>query len=233
MLDTLLESKSHRSRGKGTALVSAAFHATVILGAVYATASGASAHDAPEPPVRVHWVTAPPSTVPVARQTHRTSAPTSPVAPVVRLRVQVNIPVTLPPIDLNRPVVDPSDFVSSAHSGGDSPSAPSNGTGGAGGVPAYDATQVDSPVSMLGTFRPDYPAALRSSGVEGQVVVQFVVTESGRVDRESVKVISASNDLFASSVASALGRMRFTPARIGTHAVAQLVQQLFVFRLDR
>jgi len=86
---------------------------------------------------------------------------------------------------------------------------------------------------MLGTFRPDYPAALRSSGVEGQVVVQFVVTESGRVDRESVKVISASNDLFASSVASALGRMRFTPARIGAHAVSQLVQQLFVFRLDR
>jgi TonB family protein len=86
---------------------------------------------------------------------------------------------------------------------------------------------------MLGTFRPDYPAPLRSAGIEGQVVVQFVVNEAGRVDRESVRIVSASNDLFAGSVAGALGWMRFTPARIGTRAVAQLVQQLFVFRLDR
>lgn len=230
MLDTLLESKSHRTRGKGTALVSAAFHATVILGAVYATASGASAHDAPAPPAKVHWVTSPPSIIP--RQVRRASVATSRVATVAPLRVQLNIPVTLPPIDLNRPVVDPSDFVS-PHSGGDSPSSPGSATSGGGGVPAYDASQVDSPVSMLGTFRPDYPAPLRSSGVEGQVVVQFVVTESGRVDRESIKIISSSNDLFANSVSGALGRMRFTPARIGSRAVPQLVQQLFVFRLDR
>ena len=232
MLDTLLESKSHRTRGKGTALVSAAFHATVILGAIYATASGASAHDAPEPPAKVHWVTSP-STVPIARQVHRASTPTNRVATAAPLRVQLNIPVTLPPIDLNRPVVDPSDFAPSSHSTGDSPARPGDRTGGDDGARAYDVTQVDSPVSMLGTFRPDYPAPLRSAGVEGQVVVQFVVNESGRVDRESVRVLSASNDLFAGSVSSALARMRFTPARIGTHTVAQLVQQTFLFRLDR
>ena len=73
----------------------------------------------------------------------------------------------------------------------------------------------------------------RAAAVEGQVVVQFVVTESGRVDRESIKIVSASNDVFAASVTSSLTRMRFTPARIGNRAVAQLVQQLFVFRLDR
>ena len=86
---------------------------------------------------------------------------------------------------------------------------------------------------MIGTFRPDYPAQLRSAGVEGEVIVQFVVNESGKVDRESIRIVSASNDLFAGSVTGALARMRFTPARIGTHAVAQLVQQTFVFRLDR
>lgn len=234
MLDTLLESKSHRSRGKGTALVSAAFHATVILGAVYATASGASAHDAPEPPVRVHWVTSPPSDNPIVRAARRTPATTPPnrVAAVTPLPVQLNIPVTLPPIDLNRPVVDPSDFTSAARSSGGSAAGPGDRSGG-GGVQAYDVSQVDSPVSMLGTFRPDYPAPLRSSGVEGQVVVQFVVNDQGKVDRESIKIVSATNDQFAGSVTNALGRMRFTPARIGPHAVAQLVQQLFVFRLDR
>ena len=233
MLDTLLESKSHRTRGKGTAVVSAVFHAAVILGAVYATASGASAHDAPESPTKVHWVTSPPPTVPIARQVHRPSTPTNRVATAAPLRVQLNIPVTLLPIDLNRPVVDPSDFAPSSHVAGDSPARAGNGTGGDTGTRAFDASQVDSPVSMLGSFRPDYPTQLRSSGVEGQVVVQFVVNELGRVDRESVRILSASNDLFASSVTSALGRVHFNPARIGTHAVAQLVQQLFVFRLDQ
>ena len=232
MLDTLLESKSHRTRGKGTALVSAALHATLILGAVYATASRASAHDAPEPPAKVHWVTSP-STVPIARQVRRVSTPTSRVATVAPLRVQLNITVTLPPIDLNRPAVDPSDFAPSSRSTGDSPARRGDRAGGDNGARAYDVSQVDSPVSMLDTFRPDYPAPLRSAGIEGQVVVQFIVNESGRVDRESVRILSASNNLFAGSVSSALARMRFTPARIATHAVAQLVQQLFVFRLNR
>jgi TonB family protein len=236
MLDTLLESKSHRTRGKGTALASAAFHATVILGTVYATASGASAHNAPEPPARVHWVRSPPSRDPVSQQTRRIppSTATSRVAIPATLRVRLNIPVGLPPIDLNRPVVDPSDFASSAtHSTGDPTASPGDRVPGGVGLPAYDASQVDTPVSMIGTFRPDYPAALRSAGVEGQVVVQFVVNEAGRVDRASVRIVSASNDVFAFSVTTSLARMRFTPARIGSRAVAQLVQQMFVFRLDR
>ena len=153
MLDTLLESKSHRTRGKGTALVSAVFHATVILGAVYATASGASAHDAPEPPAKVHWVTSPPSTAPIAREVRRASTSTNRVAIAAPLRVQLNIPVTLPAIDLNRPVVDPSDFAPSSHSTGDSPGQGDRARGD-NGARAYDVTQVDSPVSVLGTFRP-------------------------------------------------------------------------------
>ena len=234
MLDTLLESKSRRTRSKGTTLISAALHTAVILGAAYATASGASTQDASEPSVRVHWVTSPPTTDPITQQAPPTpvSTPTNRVATAARLRVQLNIPVSLPPIDLNRPVVDPSDFTSSSHSTGDPAASPGGHGGGIDGVQAYDVSQVDSPVSMIGTVRPDYPAQLRSAGVEGQVVVQFVVNESGRVDRESVRIVSASNDIFAASVTSSLARMRFTPARIGNRAVAGLVQQLFVFRLD-
>jgi TonB family protein len=235
MLDTLLESRSHRTRSKGTALVSAAFHAAVILGAAYATASGASTQDAPEPPVAVHWVTTPQSRDPITQQARPTpvTTPTNRVAAVAPLHVQLNIPVSLPPIDLNRPVVDPSDFTRSSRSTGDPAANPGGHGGGIDGVQAYDASQVDSPVSMIGTVRPDYPAPLRSAGVEGQVVVQFVVNESGLVDRASVRIVSASNDVFAASVTSSLARMRFTPARIGSRSVAQLVQQMFVFRLDR
>lgn len=236
MLNTLLESRSGRTRTKGTVLASAALHTAIILGAAYATASGASTHIAPEPPARVHWITSPPASDPVTQQARRApaSTPTSRVSTAPALHVRLDIPVDLPPIDLNRPIVDPSDFTSSSsHSIGNSPATPGKRVGGDSGLQAYDASQVDSPVSTIGTFRPDYPAQLRAAGVEGQVVVQFVVNESGRVDRESVRIVSASNDGFAAAVTISLARMRFTPARIGNRTVAQLVQQLFVFRLDR
>jgi TonB family protein len=74
---------------------------------------------------------------------------------------------------------------------------------------------------------------LRASGIEGRVQAEFVVTESGRADVESLRVISTANDLFSDAVRRALPRMRFNPARIGGRPVAQLVRQEFVFKLDR
>ena len=234
MLNTLLESQPHRARGNATILTSAAFHTAVILGAVYATASGVSAHDAPEAPVTVHWVAAPPSSLPVP-QIHRTpqSAAANHIPSAPPLRVSVDIPVSLPPTDANPPIVDLSVFAPAPRSTVGAPQGRGSPAAGGTGAPAYDVSQVDSPVSMLGTFRPDYPGQLRSAGVEGEVIVQFVVNESGKVNRESIRIVSASNDLFASSVRSSLARMRFIPARLGNSAVAQLVQQTFVFRLDR
>lgn len=56
---------------------------------------------------------------------------------------------------------------------------------------------------------------------------------SGGADRDSFRVVSSTHTLFADAVRRALPRMRFKPARIGQRPVAQLVQQLFVFKLDR
>jgi len=80
---------------------------------------------------------------------------------------------------------------------------------------------------------PRYPETLRSSGTEGQVIAQFIVNEKGRADRESFKVVSSTHPLFTDAVKRALPGMRFRPAQIGGKAVSQLVQQLFVFKLDR
>jgi hypothetical protein len=48
-----------------------------------------------------------------------------------------------------------------------------------------------------------------------------------------LRIISATGDGFIDAIRRALPRMRFRPARIGESAVAQLVQQQFVFKLDR
>ena len=74
---------------------------------------------------------------------------------------------------------------------------------------------------------------LRSANVEGEVLVQFVVDTTGRVENGSVKVLKSSHDLFTNSVRSALSNMRFYPAEIGGRKVKQLVQQPFNFTLTR
>jgi protein TonB len=98
---------------------------------------------------------------------------------------------------------------------------------------AYDAAEVESEVTVVSGFRPEYPASLRTAGIEGRVVAQFIVTSDGRTDAASIRILSATNDQFGESVRLALLKSKFRAARIGSRNVPQLVQQLFVFKLDR
>ena len=99
---------------------------------------------------------------------------------------------------------------------------------------AYFDFQVEKPVAPIpGTGAPRYPDILRSAGVEGEVLAQFVVDTLGRVDISSYKVIRTSHELFAASLRAALPAMRFMPAEVGGRKVKQLVQQPFVFALQR
>ncbi|HMI45911.1 MAG TPA: energy transducer TonB, partial [Gemmatimonadaceae bacterium] len=77
------------------------------------------------------------------------------------------------------------------------------------------------------------PEALRSAGIEGKVMVEFVVDERGQPVQGSIRVIQSDNDLFADAVRDALGRLRFTPAEVAGKKVSQLVQMPFVFTLNR
>ena len=72
-----------------------------------------------------------------------------------------------------------------------------------------------------------------SYGQPEEPPAEFVVTEFGRADVGSLRIISTTNDAFAESIRRALPRMRFRAAKIGDREVSQLVRQNFVFRLDR
>src|SRR5512141_2525411 len=108
MLTTLLESRSHHSRNRRGTLISAVVHASIILVAVYATASG-STEDRPIDQPRIHWVPTPPSQ-PTPSSAH--SAPDRRVStshmPRI-LPVPVEVPTALPAIDLSGPAVTSSD----------------------------------------------------------------------------------------------------------------------------
>jgi protein TonB len=187
---------------------------------VYATASGAASDaiaTAATQAQKIHWVQ------PAAQ-------PSSPAQPAPKPKPKARpvvapkkIPTTTPPIDPNaQPTVEPD-------------ASPATNLPAGGGAPgAFNAFQVDvEVVAIAGSIRPQYPERLRAMGTEGQVIGQFVVDEKGRVDRKTWKLVSSTNVLFTDAVTRALPQMRFKPAKIGGKPVSQLVQQLFVFKLDQ
>jgi hypothetical protein len=101
---------------------------------------------------------------------------------------------------------------------------------------AADVTEsvLDGPVMAApGSASPRYPDILKSAGVKGEVLAQFVVDTTGRAVLSSYKVLEASHDLFASAVKNALPNMRFIPARVGGKRVEQVVEWPFVFGVPK
>lgn len=220
MFTTLLESTPHKNQAGKTALISALFHASLIAAAVYVTASGAASEvvaTAASRMTKIQFIQ--PSSQPKAAAAPARPAPKPKARPAVAPKT---VPTTTPPVDPNAsPTTELETGPTSTAAGG--------------GVPgAFNAFEVDvEAVAVTGSIRPRYPDALRATGTEGQVIAQFIVNEKGRADRESFKVISSTHKLFTDAVSRALPQMRFKPAKMGGKPVSQLVQQLFVFKLDR
>lgn len=98
----------------------------------------------------------------------------------------------------------------------------------------YFDFQVERAAQPLpGSGSPRYPSDLRSAGVSGEVLAQFVVGTDGRVDVSTFKAVKSSDARFTRAVLDALPSMRFKPAETGGAAVKQLIQQPFVFQLAK
>ena len=160
----------------------------------------------------------------------------------------VAVPTKIPSIDLSRAVTNEADFSGKGVAGGTA-NGVKGGTGDANskGKEAgevkkpeveehhgpYMEFQVEKAVERIGGAAPEYPASLKDRGVEGSVVVQFVVNENGRADPGTLKVLNSSDPAFTAAVKEALPRMKFSAAQIGGKKVAQLVQMPFQFHLSR
>ena len=228
MLETLLESKSKRERSAGGAIVSVTAHTALIAAALYATAQArvqpaefaetVRAVYFPHDPLPDH--SASPTMSHRDFEGHRLVF----VAP--------NVDIKVPSVDISDVVSKPGDFnpatTRSSESNGGEESAQSSS-----GAP-FRADQVERQVGVIpGSAAPRYPEVLRSSGVEGRVVAEFVVDELGRAEEGSVRFVRSDNQLFEDAVRVALRRMRFIAAEVGGVKVRQLVQMPFVFTLSR
>lgn len=238
MFNNLIESKPTKQRSLGGSVISTIFHVLVIAGSIYATANAGIEEpeevvqkvdfvevkqDEPPPPEPEEQAPPPPDVV---------AAPPPPKGFQV-LAAPVNIPDVIPEIDLSKAITNEDDFSGKGVAGG----VASGVVGGVAPVvqdqPYFDF-QVEKPAaSAPGSPGPRYPDILRSGGVEGEVLAQFVVDTTGRVEVATFRVLRSTHALFEQAVRSSLPNMRFLPAEVGGRKVKQLVQQPFVFNLQR
>lgn len=258
----LLESsKIKKKRSLGGTIFSVVFHSAILFLVVYTTAQARTPEPKESPAKKVIFTAPVPKSEPKSAEPEapKTKAPAAkspkvaapPVTPRVSLpklpasiptvTAPINIPTNIPDIGAIAKVVGAGDFegngVSSSvgknsKSGGGNSSNGIGISGGLGSGGTYSELEVDEAVVSLGGAEPIYPEAMRTAGVEGQVVAQFIVDERGRVQTRSFKVLSATNDMFAAAVRAALPRMRFKPAKLNGQPVKQLVQQPFQFKLN-
>jgi protein TonB len=238
MFNNLLESKAKKQRSLGGTIFSVIFHSAIGAAAVYATANAAIEAEKPKeekvefvemkkdepPPPKNEPPPPPPPDVAVA--------PPPPKGFQV-LAAPVEIPDVIPDVDLSKKVVDEADFSGKGVQGGVAKGV----VGGSGPVVSdqpYFEFQVEKPVVPApGNQGPRYPEILKSANVEGEVLAQFVVDTSGRVEIGTFKVLKSSHELFTQAVKTSLQSAKYLPAEVGGRRVKQLVQQPFQFQLTK
>lgn len=95
-------------------------------------------------------------------------------------------------------------------------------------APIRVTEEVTPPVPQDGNVRPDYPAEAKAAGVEGVVIVKYVVSESGAVTEASV--IKGPPEL-AQACLSAVKTWRFSPAILEGKPVAVVRVARFPFKI--
>lgn len=106
-----------------------------------------------------------------------------------------------------------------------------------GAAPVVEGEVFATPPRMLNRFLirrmmgSDYPPALLFRGVEGQVLVSFIIGLDGHPEMDHVQVVSATHQAFIPAALRGLRRMRFRPAQLDGRGVRVRVSLPLVWRL--
>lgn len=109
------------------------------------------------------------------------------------------------------------------------PTGSGEGPGG-GGHRAINFSDLDREPRYRARTAPDYPFSARQAGQEGEVLLDFLVNEQGRV--VSVRVLSSTDRLFEEPAMRAVRNWRFEPGRRDGRVVAFRMTVPLVFRLS-
>jgi protein TonB len=212
---TLLESRRPlTSRGSlGGGAVSFVIHSALIAAAVYATIHATHVE-------RVGRLIV---DVPMYQQ----EAPAPPELPVVTAPPAgfntLVMPTTILP-DIPPPASVPFDAARFSGVGLESPTPWGRDTATVarsvvGGGEVYPMEVVEELPVRIGGSDPAYPDLLNRAGIEGQVVVEFVIDTAGRVEAGSVRIVSSTHELFTRAARAAVATWVFQPGRMQGRAV--------------
>jgi protein TonB len=228
---TLLESRAARQRRAGGSVASIVIHSVIITAAIAATARHAVVPPPAETVLIIPFIR--PQLPPPAASHPVATASMVPAPPNVfqRFVVPTVVPTTVPSIDFSAAPASP-DFTAGpiAPSGVECKLADCSGPKLVDGQALLSARDVmmqlrDEPVP------PRYPESLRRAGIEGDVMVKFVVDTTGMIDMRQVEILSSAHELFTNAVRESLARMRFSPSMVGERKVRALAVMPFRFRL--
>ena len=142
----------------------------------------------------------------------------------------VNVPTALPAIDPTERF-DPRDYsgVGIENGAGAFDGLAVGAAATRGGV--FGLLDVDEPPEHLSSPPLRYPEMLRAAGLEGVVVVGFVVDTTGRADPESITVVASTNEGFDRSARNLIRDSRYRPARVHGRKVRVLATLRVAFNL--
>ncbi|HEY2804232.1 MAG TPA: energy transducer TonB [Gemmatimonadales bacterium] len=105
-----------------------------------------------------------------------------------------------------------------------------------GTVPGPDpmmATVLDDPPEVLSTPPVHYPPLLREAGIEGSVLLEFVVDTTGRVEPATIRIISSTQALFEAPAREAVTKSVYRPGRWRGEPVRALALERVAFTIQR
>jgi protein TonB len=205
--------------------VSGIIHFVVIYGAVMATMGGGEV---------VEEIVADTTMVFIQEQPEQDEPPPPEVLDLPppkgfrTLAAPVNIPTGIPPIDLSQQF-DPRDFSGVGVEEGIFEGVEEEGPVDLAQV--FNEAVVDEPPERISSPPLEYPRMMQQAGVEGMVVLQGVVDTTGRVEPNSIDVVSSTNRAFEGPAKNLLRRSLFRPGRVRGQPVRVLIQLPIQFNL--
>ncbi len=147
------------------------------------------------------------------------------------LAAPVDIPTEIPPIDL-RQRFDPRDYTGVGVEGGVF-SGVEGATGPVDLTQVFAEAVVDETPEQISCPRPPYPRMMQQAGIEGTVLLEFVVDQTGHADPSSVRALDSTHKAFEAPAREMIQKCLFRPGRVRGQAVKVLVRMPINFVLAR
>lgn len=100
-----------------------------------------------------------------------------------------------------------------------------------GTIDGVSVHQLDKPLNTLSRIPPSYPLRARRRGIEGKVIVRFLVDEEGAVRQLSI-VDADPPGTFEKSVLQCVAKWRYTPGTVESVPVRTWVETTISFKLE-